>query len=50
MTVLETRPPLQPGEPAPDFTLSAVDRDGSVSLATYRGKSAVLVGLFRGLH
>ena len=42
--------PLGPGDPAPDFTLPAVNREGSVCLAGYRGKGAVLVALFRGLH
>jgi len=42
--------PLRPGEPAPDFTLPAVNREGQVSLADYRGRSPILVGLFRGLH
>jgi peroxiredoxin len=42
--------PLQPGDPAPAFSLPAVHRDGTVSLADYRGKGAVLVALFRGLH
>jgi len=42
--------PLQPGDRAPDFELPAVNRDGTVSLADYRGKSAVFVALFRGLH
>jgi peroxiredoxin len=42
--------PLQPGDPAPSFSLPAVHRDGTVSLADYRGKGAVLVALFRGLH
>jgi peroxiredoxin len=41
---------LQPGEAAPDFTLPAVNRNGEVSLSDYRGKGAVYVGLFRGLH
>jgi len=41
---------LKPGDPAPDFVLLAVNRDGEASLADYRGHSAVLVGLFRGLH
>ena len=49
MTSIESRPPLQPGEPAPDFTLPAVDRDGTVSLADYRGKSPLLLAMFRGL-
>lgn len=46
----ERRPPLRPGDTAPDFELPAVNRDGTVSLAAYRGKSPVLIGLFRGLH
>lgn len=41
---------LQPGDPAPSFVLPAVNRDGAVSLDDYRGRSSVLVGLFRGLH
>ena len=41
---------LQPGDPAPSFVLPAVNRDGTVSLDDYRGRSSVLVGLFRGLH
>ena len=42
--------PLRSGDPAPDFALPAVNRDGQVSLGDYRGRSPVLVGLFRGLH
>jgi len=42
--------PLQPGDPAPSFVLPAVNREGSVTLEDYQGKSPVLVGLFRGLH
>jgi peroxiredoxin len=42
--------PLQPGDPAPSFRLPAVNREGLVSLEDYRGKSAVMVGLFKGLH
>jgi len=41
---------LRPGDPAPDFALPAVNRDGEVSFDDYRGRSPVLVGLFRGLH
>ena len=41
---------LQPGDPAPSFALPAVNREGTVSLDNYRGRSPVLVGLFRGLH
>jgi peroxiredoxin len=42
--------PLRPGDPAPGFALPAVNREGQVSLDDYRGRSAVLIGLFRGLH
>jgi peroxiredoxin len=42
--------PLRPGHPAPDFALPAVNREGHVSLADYRGRSPVLIGLIRRLH
>lgn len=44
------RNPVAPGEPAPDFKLPAADREGSVSLSDYRGRSPVLLALFRGLY
>lgn len=50
MTTGERRPPVQPGEPAPDFTVPAANRDGSVSLGDYRGRSPVLLALYRGLY
>ena len=49
MTV-EPRQPLQPGDRAPDFTLPTAHREGSMSLADYRGKSPVLLALLRGLY
>jgi len=49
MTTVERSTPVQPGEPAPDFTLPALHREGSVSLSAYRGQSAVVVAFFRGL-
>jgi len=49
MTMSETRPPVAPGEAAPNFTLPAVDRDESVSLADYRGRSPVFLALLVGL-
>jgi peroxiredoxin len=49
MTTAETRPPVAPGEPAPDFTLPAVDGKDQVSLADYRGRSPVFLGLLIGL-
>jgi peroxiredoxin len=50
MTVTESRQPVQPGEPAPEFTLPAASGPGSVSLAEYRGKSPLYLALFRGLY
>ncbi|AHK44684.1 MULTISPECIES: peroxiredoxin-like family protein [Ensifer] len=40
---------LQPGEPAPAFSLPAANVGGVVSLADLRGRP-FLIGLFRGLH
>lgn len=48
-TIMESRPPVGAGDVAPDFTLPAVDRTGTVSLADYRGRSPVFLGLFIGL-
>jgi peroxiredoxin len=42
--------PVRPGDPAPHFALPAVNREGQISLDDYRGRSPVLVALFRGLH
>jgi peroxiredoxin len=41
--------PIQPGERAPEFSLPAINRDGVVSSADYRGR-ALMIGFFRGLH
>jgi peroxiredoxin len=49
MTTREPRM-LRPGEPAPEFRLPAVHREGTVSLADYRGRSAVLLAFFRGIY
>jgi peroxiredoxin len=49
MTTTLSRP-LQPGDQAPSFAVPAVNRDGMIGLEDYRGKAAVLIGLFRGLH
>lgn len=49
MSTTEARPPVSPGELAPDFTLPAVDGTGTVSLADYRGTSSVFVALLIGL-
>src|SRR5260370_40602365 len=42
--------PLRPGDAAPSVTLPAVNREGQVSLDDYRGRTPVLIALFRGLH
>jgi len=49
MATVERQTPVQTGEPAPDFVLAAVDREGFVSLADYRGRSPLLLTLNRGL-
>ena len=49
MSTTQSRPPISPGEPAPDFALPAVDGTGTVSLADYRGTSSVFLALFIGL-
>jgi peroxiredoxin len=50
MTFGESRGAIQPGEPAPNFEVSAVHREGTVSLADYRGKRPLFLALFRGLY
>lgn len=42
--------PKRPGDAAPDFRLPAVNRPGSISLADFKDKSGLLLGLYRGLH
>ena len=42
--------PVAVGQPAPAVELPAANREGTVSLSQYRGKSAVLLALFRGLY
>jgi peroxiredoxin len=50
MTTTQQRPPLRPGESAPDFALPAVNHGGIVALADYRGKKPVLLAMMRGLY
>jgi peroxiredoxin len=50
MAIVDPRPPVQPGEPAPDFTLARGSGEGFVSLADFRGKNGVLLALMRGLQ
>ena len=49
MTTTDSRPPVAPGEVAPDFSLPAVDGAPIVSLAEYRGRSPVFLALMLGL-
>jgi peroxiredoxin len=46
----DTRPPVGPGEPAPDFILPAGNREGTIALSDYRGKTPVLLAIMRGLY
>lgn len=41
---------LQPGDQAPNIMLDAISRDGKIALDDFRGRSPLLIGLFRGLH
>lgn len=43
------RTTLQPGDAAPDFTVSAVQTGETISLRSYRGRSPLLLALFRGV-
>lgn len=47
--MIETRPPLAPGDSAPDFVLPLGYGEGTVSLSEHRG-SPVLLALLRGLY
>jgi peroxiredoxin len=49
MTTEMRSSPVSAGEPAPDFTLPAIDGTGAVSLADYRGRSPLFLALFIGL-
>jgi peroxiredoxin len=48
MTTMLQRPPVQPGERAPDFRLRAVYADAEVALTDYRGRPLFLA-IFLGL-
>lgn len=52
MVTTTSRPPVSPGEAAPDFVLPVVNQDGTetVSLAAYRGRAPVLLAMMRGLY
>lgn len=38
------------GDRAPDFAVPGVNEDGIIALDDYRGRQALLLGLYRGLH
>jgi peroxiredoxin len=42
--------PAVVGAPAPDFTVAAVHRDGSIGLADFLGRQPLFLALYRGLH
>ncbi|OWV73850.1 peroxiredoxin [Rhizobium sp. R339] len=42
--------PLQPGDRAPNVVFDAISREGKIALDDFRGRSPLLIGLFRGLH
>lgn len=42
--------PVRPGEPAPNFAVPAVLDERTISLADYRGRTPLLLGLFPGLY
>ncbi len=48
MTDEAARRLVQPGDPAPNFTLPAVNREGSVALQDYRGKVRCWSGCSEG--
>ena len=50
MATIDLGSSLQAGQRAPEFTLPSIERDGMVSLADYRGKTPLLLGLFRGVY
>lgn len=50
MSMCSVDRPLQPGDPAPNVVLDAISREGKIALNDFRGRSPLLIGLFRGLH
>lgn len=42
--------PLQRGDRAPNIVVDAISREGKIALDDFRGRSPLLIGLFRGLH
>lgn len=50
MSTSDVERPLRPGDRAPNIILDAISREGKIALADFRGRSPLLIGLFRGLH
>jgi peroxiredoxin len=50
MTAAQPDRTLQPGDEAPNVVLDAITRQGKVAVDDYRGRTPVLIGIFRGLH
>jgi peroxiredoxin len=50
MSAPQSDRPLQPGDVAPNVVLDAITRPGKVAVDDYRGRTPVLIGIFRGLH
>jgi peroxiredoxin len=50
MITTERSSPVRAGEPAPEFVLPAVNREGTISLSDYRGRTPVLLAMMRGLY
>jgi peroxiredoxin len=50
MTTAQLDRTLQPGDAAPNVVLDAITRQGKVAVDDYRGRTPVLIGIFRGLH
>lgn len=42
--------PLQPGDRVPNVVFDAISSEGKIALDDFRGRSPLLIGLFRGLH
>jgi peroxiredoxin len=50
MSTPQSERALQPGDVAPNVVLDAITRQGKVAVDDYRGRTPVLIGIFRGLH
>lgn len=42
--------PVEPGEAAPDFTVPGITKEAEVGLGDYRGRTTLMLGLFRGVY